>query len=290
MKLELVESKKLYELGSASGVAKYKEGFYVIGDNSPFLFHYNLDFELIDKHLIYEIESNAEPIIHKSHKPDFETLELINETTLLILGSGSVSPYRNIGYLVDVENDFLSVRLDLTAFYKVLKSLPIMAEVELSLEAIAYNSGQLYIFNRSNNCIFSVDYSTWLSFVKNGGDVPKIVSKHYNLPSKNGVTARFSGATFHTTSNVLLFTASVEATNNAYDDGAVLGSFVGCVALNNGELSEELQCVQIENTNPLKIEGITIISAAKQNECTLCLVSDNDGEYSEMIEVILSNY
>lgn len=64
---------------------KVKEGFYVIGDDSPYVFHIDQNFDLLSTTPIYSSEKVQEDTIPKIDKPDFEAMEMISETQMLVL-------------------------------------------------------------------------------------------------------------------------------------------------------------------------------------------------------------
>ncbi len=99
--------------------------------------------------------------------------------------------------------------------------------------------------------------------------------------------AGFSGACVLQDNSGLLFTASLEATSNAYNDGEILGSYIGTIKFNDFDKG-------ISNTKPVivngeilktKLEGVSIKSF-KNNELKIITVSDNDDGTSWVYEII----
>jgi hypothetical protein len=89
----LKEIKPLPDYPSASGITYYNKQFYIIGDDASNLLI--LDSNLIIKDSI-QLYSFAEKRIPKVVKPDLESITLIADNKLLLLGSGSLSPTRNV--------------------------------------------------------------------------------------------------------------------------------------------------------------------------------------------------
>src|SRR5690606_31605005 len=103
----------------------------------------------------------------------------------------------------------------------------------------------------------------------------------------NGMEAGFSGATI--LQNKLIFTASVEDTPNAIDDGEILGSYVGIIDLQH--LTDQMQppCVRVsDDSRPLhiKVEAVAV-TASTDTRAELLLFTDPDGGHSELLKATL---
>ncbi len=110
----------------------------------------------------------------------------------------------------------------------------------------------------------------------------------FTLPALDNTTAGFSGVCILPDNRGLLFTASLEATNDAYSDGEILGSYIGLVKfenLENGIIHTEL-IKQNNKTLITKIEGISVKSMDK-NKANIIAVSDNDDGTSWIFEITL---
>jgi len=285
VKIEL--HSKLIEIAipSASGIVKYNNSLLVVGDNSPYLYCLDLNGNFISKHLIFEIATNKNDIIEKKHKPDFESMELVNEHELYIFGSGSKSPERDVLLIVYLKENYRTERVDLTSFYAEIRNLKEFKGVELNIEACSVYKECMIFFNRSNNLvlIFKLDDFKAMVFQNEPFMAPKIIQ--LKLPSVHGIEAGFSGATSILSNNQIVFTASVENTPNAYDDGEILGSFVGVICLND-EL--EVHSYSVEpitvHSEILKIKVESVCVHAIYNTTTeLLLVTDSDGGKSELL-------
>ncbi len=77
-------------IGSASGLIYKSPSLYVIGDNSGYLYEYNMEAKDLQQHAIIE---NASANIAKKDKPDFEAITSFDDK-LYVFGSGS-TPKRN---------------------------------------------------------------------------------------------------------------------------------------------------------------------------------------------------
>lgn len=286
--IELLSHQLLPEVPSASGIIKFKEDFYAIGDDSPYMFQLDSDFNLLSKTLIHSSEKLDGETIPKFNKPDFEAMEMINEREILIFGSGSKSPERDVCVWVEVGEEIQYKAYDISLFYENVRNMEIMKGHELDIEGLAYRDGLLYLFNRGRNVIFSFSYIDFITYCKTGIDFPIPKTNLFTLPKINGLEAGFSGATTLSDKPYLLFTAAVEDTPNSYEDGEILGSFIGLIELKNEEISDDFLIQPIPNPGlPLKVESVIVDKIISENKVELVLVTDNDGKPSEVLRVIL---
>lgn len=288
MTFTITDQKTIAGLPSASGIAHYNGFYYVVGDDTPFLFKLNQEFEVVEKYVIYSpVDTLKNGRIPKSVKPDFEGLEMISEGIFMVIGSGSKSPQRDYLLIINTNNGFSTQSYPLTQLYAILREMEIMEGSELNVEAIAYSKNTIYIFNRRKNIIFSLKYDELITYLEEAKPLPAIESVPYHLPQLNGIEAGFSGATFYKAGDILLVTASVENTDNAYDDGEVLGSFVGIMPISGN--NQEIQWYPIQGKGaPLKIESVTIDKIVADRLFEIVLVADNDDGKSTFLRGRLS--
>lgn len=284
LNIEILDWQILENTPSASGIIKFQEDFYVIGDDSPYLFHIDKDFNLLNKTLIHSSENLDYNTIPKFHKPDFEAMEMVSENEILVFGSGSKSPERDICVLVELGNEIIYKEFDISAFYDHIRKMEIMQGYELDIEGLAFDGNLLFLFNRGRNIIFRFSYKAFMKYCKTGQNFPVPKADLFVLPSINGLQAGFSGASSFKKKPYLIFTAAVEDAPNAYDDGDILGSFVGVVGLKNGEIGKNLLITRIPDPGfPFKVESVIIDKVISDTQTDLVLVTDNDGKPSEII-------
>ena len=288
LSLEVLNTWILEEVPSASGIIKSGETYYVIGDDSPFLFSLDKEFKLVSKTPIYSTEHLAGEKIMKAVKPDFEALEMVAENEVLVFGSGSKSPQRDICVRFSPDNPQEFRTYNLSPFYENLKKLKILENRELNLEAVAYRQGKIYLFNRGKNVIFCFDHQQLMDHFEGLIPFPQPGITLFELPSINGIEAGFSGATAFQDQPYLLFTASIENTANAYDDGEILGSFVGLIPIADEEISNSFKSVIIPfQDTALKVESVTIDEEISEGETSIILATDSDGGKSLVLKCIL---
>ncbi|CAM4312707.1 DUF6929 family protein [Gillisia limnaea] len=294
MKFIPFQEQTLKEIPGASGVAFQENKIYVIGDNAPYLFELNHQGKLLSKFQIHSLKDYHNNEIAKPLKPDFEAMELIQyqgKKELIIFGSGSKSPERDVFTRIYLKEPPELKTYNLTGFYSVLKELKLTKGYELNIEAVAMHADSLMLFNRGQNLIFKLDYSGFLHYLSNEKKLPEIEVIEIQLPHINQITAGFSGATIIPGTRTLLFTTTVENTPNAYDDGEVLGSFLGMVNLE--ELSDPgaLKYALLKKNREawkIKIESVAVVKSISPKQLEILLVSDSDGAESQLIRGTLS--
>ena len=285
MTIEILNHKKIQGMMSASGIVKSEGRFYVIGDDSPYLYSLNSDFETISKKAIYSTTNFLKNRIAKSKKPDFEALEMINNEEVIAFGSGSKSPERDVFKRISFNNFEEVQSYTIADFYDSLRNLDILKTSHLNIEAVAYRNNHLYLFNRGRNLIISFIYNDFLSYLEGHAALPKLEVNSYSLPKINGLEAGFSGATTLKNHPYIIFTASVEDTPNAYDDGEIMGSFIGMIKIENDAPSRFLKSAILPITKEkLKVESVTIKEEVKLGETLIVLVTDDDLTESHIME------
>lgn len=279
VQVELKEVKIVDQIPSSSGIGIYRNGYFVIGDDSPYLYRLARDLSITEKILLTDSTLLTNARVRKEDKPDFEALEVVADKELIIFGSGSKSPQRDIVCWLSLLDTAETRAYPASKFYDRLRTLEVMADSELNLEAAVYKEGVLYLFNRRKNVVFSMDYSSLLGFLEGDGELPEIHTRIVDLPSVRGVEAGFSGAVALQGQPRILFTASIEDTDNAYDDGAVLGSIIGYLDLTEeGDVGQEVRYCVLGMDSPyaLKIESIAIEVEHGASSSEVVLVADND--------------
>jgi hypothetical protein len=150
----------------------------------------------------------------------------------------------------------------------------------LNIEAVAYFEGNMYLFNRKKPIIFKFDYQYFINYLEQNFDLPEIECTEVGLPNLKDIDAGFSGATISTKTSQLIFTASLENTPNAYDDGEVLGSFLGIVDFKQITNKDAYRFIKIEGNHlPFKVESVAIVDEL-DSSFDLVFVTDSDDDES----------
>ena len=264
--------------------------FYVIGDDSKWLYCYTIDGKLIEKHLLFSTSHSER--IPKKEKPDLETLTsltLDGITFLLTLGSGSKKNLRNKGFLFNtITNEVIA--LDLTSVYSSLRSrVEVVGEKKLNIEGLATTEDELVLFTRGNvsgkNVMLSYNLKNFIRHLIENEQLKDPWISSFNLPPIDNWLSGFSGATYSNLHKSFLFTSTVEVTSNEIDDGKCLGSFIGLIE-NNDAKRLAGTCI-IEESQGLylgKVESISILNETKTSIIAMA-VTDSDGGESELLEI-----
>ncbi|MCC9073430.1 hypothetical protein LNQ49_17790 [Flavobacterium sp. F-65] len=250
-------------IGSASGLIYQDNSLFIIGDNSGYLYEYNIDSTDLKKH---EIIANPTENIAKNLKPDFESITNHNDT-LYIFGSGSTDQ-RNKMVEFDLKSKTKIATNNLTDFYAVMQNFSGIKPEDFNLEGAIFDGENWYLFNRGNgktnkNAIFTIH-------AKNLGEEFSLIAVDYKLPKIKGVRSSFTDAIL--VDDKIYFLATAEDTKSTYNDGEILGSFIGRIDLKTMKIDFTKK---ITSTN--KFEGLTLYKKSNsQIEFLLC--EDNDTE------------
>ncbi|XZG70380.1 DUF6929 family protein [Chitinibacteraceae bacterium HSL-7] len=289
------------ELPSASGLTAQGRFLYAVGDDSPYLFELDRHFNITDKLLIkdYPIVNGRIP---KAVKPDFEAMTEVRDGRNLwrvVLGSGSKADVREIGYLIDWKSG-TKLESHLGALYgQLYAAAGFSGEQELNIEGLTTAGNHAYLFNRGNpttsNVVFRVSLSEFMAYMKGQRtSVSKVDAFTVKLPNVSSFEAGLSGGDYWPEAGALVYTASVEATGDAYNDGAILGSFVGLINLDDLEAGKVLDLNS--SSVPLTRNGRVVITKVESmaiqqrddEELKGVLVSDNDDGTSEFFNFKLT--
>lgn len=249
-------------IGSASGLIYKHNTLFIIGDNSGFLYEYAIPTETLQQH---QIIKNASVNIAKSEKPDFEAITHFGDT-LYVFGSGSTEKRNKMIEINTLEKEIRTN--DLTDLYSVMQSFGAIKPEDFNIEGAVYTGKEWYLFNRGNsatakNVVFSVQG-------KNLVNEFNILSNNYKLPKIKGVRSSFTDAVI--LKDKIYFLATAEDTKSTYEDGEILGSFIGCI---------DTKTMKIDFTKKIsdtqKFEGITMYQNTNHTiEFLLCEDTDTD--------------
>lgn len=270
----------------------FQDKIYIIGDDSPLLYILDKNYNLLEKIEIFKTEHFSSGRIPKKLKEDLECSTIINyenQDYLLLAGSGS-NENRNNAYLINLATNYIE-KFSLKLIYSLF--LDIYEDISLiNVEGVCNDDTFVYFFNRggknSPNLVLRMRVSHLFEYFKTK-NIENFSYMLYNfeLPSINNINSGFSGATFF--DNKIFFTSSVENTDNAIDDGEVLGSFIGVANYefeNNLEIVEYSKLTENNIISKLKIESITILSK-ENNKYKALLVEDDDLGGSQILEALI---
>lgn len=285
--ISLKEVTRLEQYPSASGIEFIHNRYYITGDDANYLLVLDTNFVAADSMALYAFPEKRIP---KKIKADLESACYTRDNKLFLAGSGSLSPYRNTGWLIDpLTKTKDSIRLD-TLYARFLQN----GIKELNLEGCASVPGYLLFSNRGskgnpeNHLIWVKD-----NFWQNQSNSPLFV----NRAGSGDDTALFSGISglaYSKRSDRLLLTISTEDTRNSLDDGAIGKSYLwiidnittkrGWKAINPNKV------IELDAIDPRfkgqKIESVCIVKETGQF-FHLVLAADNDDGSSTLFKLIV---
>lgn len=284
----IIESfENLRVIPSASGVEVVDHNIWMVGDDSPFLYQFDMDLNLIQKYQISFADSTVNNRVVKSEKADFESLARKGDS-LFILGSGSVKFSRDTLVIFSLAKNEVINKINMRSLYEKYKTFS-QIEFEVNVEGLAISNKRVYFFNRGNiadqNDILSMSFNQFDAFLGFESNMDATTHR-FQLPGISDFLSGFSGACLSKDGRYLYFTSSVEATRDVYNDGEVLGSFIGRIQLE----SQELEYWPLKENGEFlktKLESISIIENTEEFIRFVC-TSDNDDGSSGIYRIKLN--
>lgn len=264
IKLEIF--KQIKGIGSASGIYSSAEQLYIIGDNSGFLNEYNLNTNVLEKiQILFDQPFTQNENIPKSLKPDFEVLCHV-DNSLYILGSGSTAA-RNLL----IKYDLIKRKVSHESLSKTYEKMMLISGIDtdnFNIEGAVFTGTNWLLFNRGNG-----DEAKNAIFTLSGDDLTQAVNIKFStlqLPNINHVESSFTDATL--VGNDIFFISTAEDTKSTYNDGEILGSFIGSIDARSLKLNFSYKI-----PGKHKFEGITLFKRA-ENKMEFLLCEDRDTE------------
>ena len=278
---EKIIIKTLDHYPSASGIEYFDNSFYIIGDDAKNILVLDNDLNIKDSITLYDFAGYR---FAKEIKPDLESITLLHSGStyyLLVLGSGSVSPYRNKGWMINLTSKQKdSISLD--SLYG--RFLSINKLKELNLEGVCALPTGLLITNRGHlgyreNHLLFIDSSYYFNLNNATASVTNLIMPDADTSSFSGV----SGLAYSAKSDKLFLTVSTEMTASSYEDGAIGKSYLWIINnVSEKKFSDGLKpdkIIDLELTDSLfrgqKIESVCLI-AEQKDKVRLAMVADND--------------
>jgi len=250
-----------------------------MGDDAASLLIIDTSFNIIDSIQIFDA---AEKRIAKDRKADPEAIAVINNKAnpyLLVIGSGSLSPYRDSSFIIKLNFNTIK-RTGLDTFYQSLRNLALK---QLNIEGAAVAGNNIVLSNRGNksfpkNHLIIAPAMFW---EKQAAATIKLIKVGTNPDTST--FAGVSGLDYSHLHDQLIITVSEENTYNNYDDGTIGKSYLWII--NNFSSKRRMSAVNptaIVDLNKIdqrfrghKIESVCIVSENK-NEKQLILAADDD--------------
>lgn len=284
----LQEVKPLPHYPSASGIEFNDNKVYIIGDDANNLLILDSSLNETDSIQLYTFPEKRIP---KAVKPDLEAVTLLDNGNMLLTGSGSVMPQRNIAWLIDPATQQKdSIRLD-TFYQRILLN----GIKELNIEGITAYPGGFILANRGNkgypkNHLVFTRRNFWNR--QSQVEISSLLAgSNSDSSSFNGI----SGLAYAPKNDALVMTVSTEDTRNSMDDGAIGKSYLWIIknitpkknwkAVNPGKIIE-LDALDARFKGQ-KIESVCILKETPKL-LYLLLAADNDNGSSTLFKLVVS--
>ncbi len=271
-------------VSSGSGLAYYNNAAYLVGDDASYIAELpNADTGLSTRIPLQTTASFDR--MAKAVKQDLEAAlvgTIGNISYLFTFPSGSLSPYRDTMYAINVESKIVSFTCSLFPLYKAIKLKADLNDHQFNIEGAALVGDKLFLFNRGNNMVIIIAWTDFAQYVQNPKDaIPNFNLQKISLPVINNYTVGISGACA-INNNEMLFTASLEETHDNIADGAIKGSYIGVLRINDKDkisLVALQQFKDVEGNIILdKLESIEIIKQQGNNLKALAIADNDDGK------------
>ncbi len=288
-RLSLVTKAALLNFPSASSIEYHNGLLYVIGDDARNLAILDTNYKLIDTIELFPGDSLRIP---KKIKADLEASTIIqynNKDALLVAGSAS-KPHREYLLLFPLDDMRQYEKISTHAFtHKLLH----MGLKQVNFEGLATVNNMLVFGNRGNlsdpqNHLIIVPAEN-LQALENAD--PLLID--FDITA-DGIFKGVSGLSYVSSFDMLLFTASIENTDDAFEDGPIGSSYLGYVSSFCSKMNEDViipdELIDLSEQTAFqheKIEAVAIESAG--DELVLHLVADNDNGTSTLFKLSFLN-
>lgn len=295
LRATVTEEVVLEGLVSASGLEKKSGNYYIVSDDSPWLYILDDNYQIIRKYLLHENSYEGVLRIPSEMKPDYESIVEYKwgSKDLLIFGSGS-GPNRKEMVRIDFTSRGYDVnRYTLEHLYNQIMEQGNIPPEKLNIEGAVSWRDHIVLMNRETNQLILIRKYAFERFMKYDPDKQankKIDIDFYSfdLPVVGGVQARFSDGMKIKGENNMVFTASLERRNETATDGEILGSYVGVIPLKKITSGEYRIARVMKDGKPYtgKIEGVHV-DDVEENKLKLNAVTDSDGGKSVFLRMEL---
>ena len=271
-------------VSSGSGLAYFNNAAYLVGDDASYI----AVMPNADSNVYTRIALNTNGGIGRVEKAIKHDLEAAiigtigKQPFLFAFGSGSLSPYRDTMFAIDLKNSSISFKCSLLPLYKAIKTKAAIKDHELNIEGAALAGEKLFLFNRGNNIAIIIAWAEFIKYIqKPMGLIPNFEFQKISLPVVNNFSVGISGACAINT-NEILFTASLEETHDNIADGTIKGSYIGVLRLNKQNEISLVSLHQFKDASGKiildKLEAIEIIKQQGNSIQALAMADNDDGK------------
>jgi len=284
---KLLQVKKLANYPSASAIEYFNDHYFIMGDDSRNLLVLNNELDPVDSVSLYSFTEKRMP---KATKADIEAVTITAKKQLLLLGSGSLAPYRNGGWLIDPATK----RIDTLQLDTLYRRLQLAGLHVLNIEGACSIQDRILLANRGNygwrnNHLVVLGTTFWKNQDSTAVSLIRLGSN-----SDSTVFNGISGLAYAPKSDRLLCTVSTEKTYSNTGDGVIGKSYLWIIK----DISTKKRwlainpdmIIDLEELDPgfagQKIESVCVIKETK-NALHLALAADNDDGSSTIFRIII---
>ncbi len=278
MDIKIIKHAVLENIPSGSGIELVNGVIYIIGDDSEYLYGLNHELRVIHQVELFPCSEKKDGRIPKPLKPDFENMvsfDINGYPHIFVAGSGSLLPQRGKGYLIKLPTSYNKKHIvwekDLNTLYHLITSHPDFSEdTELNIESCFIVENHFYFINRSGQQLIRYPLAEMVEYLQNHSEstpFPELLL--LDMPWIDGNAYTCSGACYY--KDTIYISASCEATDNAYDDGEIIGSAIGSIKLsdipNRGRDKTSHQKIPVSNLNTVKDEKGNLLKTKWESIC-----------------------
>ncbi|MBC8985084.1 hypothetical protein H9X96_04775 [Pedobacter sp. N36a] len=248
-------------ISSASGLLLKNDQLNVISDNGTFLYSYEMKAAHLSRH---PLGTQPSENIVKKNKPDFEAITSYGDK-IYVFGSGSTANRNQMVTLNAKDKQVISTD-DVSEVYQEMRRVSGINAENFNIEGAIFTGADWYFLNRGNgesgkNGVFKVSGQKPMA-------ISKVSFKEIVLPWIKGIPAGFTDAIL--IDHHIYFLAAAEDSNSTFQDGAVLGTLIGRINMDQMELDFTEQI-----SDRHKFEGLTL-KQQTVDELSFLLCEDDD--------------
>jgi hypothetical protein len=286
----LIEIVRLSDYPSASAIEFLNKHLYIIGDDATQLLILDTSLKPRDSIALYPYSTRR---LEKATKPDLESMTVVRieqRNKLLVLGSGSLSPYRNVAWVIDpFRKTADSIRLD--SFYARLLKLGLK---EINIEGMTSIPGAILLANRGHknypvNFLVVASPGFWKS-----PSSSEITLIRMGINKDSALFQGVSGMCYASKSDRLILSVSTEDTRTSYEDGKIGKSYLWIVK----NISSKKEWSGINPDQIIDLEAIdsrirgqklesVCVTEETRTHMQLALVADNDDGTSTIFRMVI---
>jgi len=291
LKLNIVSVIETDKVPSGSGIVKYNNNYFIVGDDSPWLYNYkNKKFE--KEVLISNSNKNTKARVSKKQKLDFEDIDIVNfenKDRLLIVSSGSKKVYRDSIFIMDTSFPYsILSKKNVRPLYDEMKKKAGIRKI--NIEGFTSDKNLVYFAHRGNhdrNVVFKIDKALFFEYIKSIDTIiPPMRVLSLELPKRGGMRSGLSSLQYIEKLDAILFTASIEGSKNTYEDGRIGTSYIGVFPVDKPHKMITSIVKKNDDIIKTKLEGICVSEIDLENHKMKAIaISDNDNGKTELFEI-----